>query len=340
VTVDLRSDTVTRPTAGMRAAIAAAEVGDDIFGEDPTVRRLQEVAADRFGREAALFVPSGIMANVIWMRVLGRPGAEVVVESNGHLVAYEDGASALLAGVQFHTVPGDRGRLDADRVRGALRPAGFPYPDVAVIAVDETTNRGGGAIHGLERLRGLRALADERGAALYCDGARIFHAVVASGADPAAYGALVDGLSFCISKGLGAPVGSVLVGDAGAIDEAWRWRRRLGGQMRQAGVLAAAGLYALEHHVDRLAEDHANAAVLAARLADDVPGSVDPADVETNIVYVDTGDVPAAEVVSRAADAGVLVGAMGEHLLRLITHLDVDRAGCLRAADVLAGLLR
>ena len=222
--VDLRSDTLTRPTDGMRRAMADAEVGDDMYGEDPTVNRLQEVAAERFGREAALFVPSGVMANLLWTRVLAPPATEVVIERWGHAVGYEDGAGAANAGVQYHTVDGDRGRLDADRVRAVLRPDGFPYVRVAMIAAEETTNRGGGAVHGPERLAGLRDLAAERGAALHVDGARIFNAVVATGVDPRDYGAVATGLNFCLSKGLGAPVGSVMVGDADAIAEARTWR--------------------------------------------------------------------------------------------------------------------
>lgn len=338
--IDLRSDTLTQPTEGMRRAMAAAEVGDDMYREDPTVNRLQEEVAARFGREAALFMPSGQMANLVWCRVLVAPGSEILTETYGHLVAYEDGASAANVGVQYRTVDGHRGRLDAERVRSSLRPAGFPYPELGMIAVEETTNRGGGAIHGIERLRGLREVADERGAALYCDGARIFNAIVGGGASAAEYGAVVTGLSFCLSKGLGAPTGSVMVGDADVLAEAWRWRRRYGGQMRQAaGVLAAAGLYALEHHVDRLADDHANARFLAERLADAAPGCTDPADVATNIVYVDTGRAPATEVIQRAGEEGVKIGAMAEHVIRLVTHLDVDRPACDRAADVLGRIL-
>ena len=337
--IDLRSDTVTRPTPAMRRAMAEAEVGDDVYGEDPTVNRLQDVAAERLGREAGLYVPSGIMANLLWTMVLAPRGSEVVVERWGHAVAYEDGATAANAGVQYLTIEGDRGRLDADRVRAALRPTGFPYVTVSMIAVEETTNRGGGAIHGLERLRALRALADERGAALHLDGARVWHAVVADGTDPRDYGAVATGLNFCLSKGLGAPVGSVMVGDADAIAEARVWRRRFGGAMRQVGVLAAAGLYALDHHVDRLADDHANAHLIAQRLAERVPGSADPSLVDTNILFVATGDHDAGDVAARAGEAGVRCSAADPGTIRLVTHLDVDREDCLAAADVLAGLL-
>ncbi len=337
--VDLRSDTVTRPTAAMRAAMAEAEVGDDVYGEDPTVTALEEEVAGRFGREAAVFTPSGVMATQILLRALSRPGTEVVCEDDAHVVAYEAGAAAINAQVQFRTVTGDQGRLDAGAVASALRPPTFPYTEVSAISVEETTNRGGGAIHGLDRLRALRALADERGLALHGDGARLWHALVATGEDPVAVGGSFTALSVCLSKGLGAPVGSLAIGDAETIAEARIWRRRFGGAMRQAGVLA---------------DDHANAAMIARRIGESVPGSVEPGgdsgaprvrgdsmaprargDVATNIVYVATGTHPAAAVVDALREDGVLVGAMGPHLLRLVTHLDVDADGCTRAADAL-----
>jgi threonine aldolase len=338
--IDLRSDTVTRPTPPMRRAMADAEVGDDVYGEDPTARALEEEVATHFGREAAMFTPSGMMATMTLLATLCERGSEVVCESDAHVVAYEAGAGAALAGLQFRTVDGDRGRLDAERVSGALRPAMFPYTPLAAISVEETTNRGGGAIHGLDRLRALRALAHERGVPLHGDGARLFNAIVATGVTPREYGAVLDALSFCLSKGLGAPFGSMVVGDAEVIDEARVWRRRLGGGMRQVGVLAAAGRYALAHHVERLADDHANARRIAERLADDLPGSVDPTEVETNIVYVSTGAHDAASVAAALADDGVLVGAMGPHLLRLVTHLDVTDEDCVRAAELLSAHLR
>jgi threonine aldolase len=334
--IDLRSDTVTRPTDGVRRAMAAAEVGDDVYREDPEVNALQEEVAGRFGREAALFVPSGVMATQVLLRTLTSPGTEVVCEADAHLVAYEAGAVAMHAGVQFQTLQGDRGRLDVDTVAPRLRPSIFPYTATSAISVEETTNRGGGAVHGLDRLRALRALADERGLILHGDGARIFNAIVATGVDPNAYGEVFTGFSFCLSKGLGAPVGSMVVGDAEVIEECRSWRHRLGGAMRQVGVLAAAGRYVLAHHVDRLADDHANARMIAAIVADAVPGAVDPGEVETNIVYVDTGDVAVAEVLEILAAEGVHAGAMGPHLLRLVTHLDVDEAGCRTAAEVVA----
>ena len=337
--VDLRSDTVTRPTDAVRRAMAAAEVGDDVYREDPEVEALQEEVAARFGRQAALFVPSGVMATQIWLRVLARPGTEVVCESDAHVVAYEAGAAAINAQVQFRTVDGDRGRLDATRVQGALRPAAFPYTEVAVVSVEETTNRGGGAVHGLDRLRAIREVADARGLALHGDGARLFNALVATDADPAVVGGAFTGFSFCLSKGLGAPVGSVMVGDADAIEEARGWRRRFGGAMRQVGVLAAAGRHVLAHHVERLAEDHANARRIAETVAETAPDAVDADAVETNMVYIDTGALPATDVLDALRAQGILAGAMGDRLVRLVTHLDVDAAGCRRAAEALARTL-
>jgi threonine aldolase len=281
-------------------------------------------------------VPSGVMATQVLLRTLTDPGTEVVCEADAHLVAYEAGAVAMHVGVQFQTLPGDAGRLDAATVAPRLRPPFFPYTATSAISVEETTNRGGGRIHGLARLRELRALADDRGLVLHGDGARIFNAIVASDVDPRAYGEVFTGFSFCLSKALGAPVGSMVVGDRDVIDECRSWRHRLGGAMRQVGVLAAAGRYVLAHHVDRLADDHANARRIAEVVADAAPEAVDPAEVETNIVYVDTGDVEVADLLGVLSQEGILAGAMGPHLLRLVTHLDVDEPGCRRAAELIA----
>ncbi|MBW3621226.1 MAG: DegT/DnrJ/EryC1/StrS family aminotransferase [Actinobacteria bacterium] len=334
--VDLRSDTVTRPTTGMRRAMAEAEVGDDVYGEDPTVIALEREVAERFGREAALFAPTGVMANQIALRVLAAPGTEVVVEAAAHLVAYEAGAHAQLGGLQFRTVDAPGGILTADLVRAALRPAAFPYTTSSLVCIEQTSNRWGGTVYDLGTLDGIRGVADEAGIAVYADGARIFNASVATGVDVADYARRVEALMFSASKGLGAPVGSIVVGDRDLVEQARHWRRVYGGAMRQVGVLAAAVRYALSHHVDRLADDHANARHLAETVATELPGAVDPTGVVTNMVYLDTGAVPAADVVrDLAAEDRVLVGSMGPNLLRVVTHLDVDREGCDRAAEAL-----
>lgn len=335
--IDLRSDTVTKPTPAMRRAMAEADVGDDVYGEDPTVLALQEAAAERFGREAALLCPTGVMCNQVWLRILSRPGTEVLVEADSHLVNYEAGAHALLGGIQFRTVAAPRGLLSPEQVEAAIRPDHFPLTATSVVAVEQTHNRRGGTCYPLPRLREIRRVCDDAGVALYMDAARVFNAAVATGTDPADYGGLVDGLMFCISKSLSAPVGSLMVGDADAIAEAVVWRRRYGGAMRQAGVLAAAGLVALDQMVDRLADDHANARLLAEAAAEVHPDGVDLAQVETNIVYVE--DVDAAAVVTGLGERGVAAGAMDPRTLRLVTHPDVDDAACRTAADALRAVL-
>jgi len=334
--VDLRSDTVTRPTTEMRRAMADAEVGDDVYGEDPTVRALEEAVAGRFGREAALLCPSGVMCNQLWLRVLSPPGTEVVVEADAHLVNYEAGAGALLAGVQFRTVPGRRGILDPAAVAAVIRPDVFPLTPTTLVCVEQTANRGGGTVYPVSTLEALRSLTRDAGVGLYCDAARVWNASVATGTDPARYGALVDGLMCCLSKGLGAPVGSLMVGDADAIGEARRWRQRYGGAMRQAGVIAAAGLVALGR-VERLVEDHEHARLLAAAVRAVRPGAVDDGQVQTNMVNLAGVDAP--PLVAALRGGGVLAGAMDPRTVRLVTHADVSRADVDRACDVLRRVL-
>jgi threonine aldolase len=336
--VDLRSDTVTRPTAGMRAAMAAAPVGDDVYGEDPTVNELQEYVAGLFGHEAALFTPSGSMANQIALQVNVPRGGELLCDGDAHVVTYEIGAAAAIGGVSTRTWPACGGDIDVDVVASLVRRDGYGVP-TRTIAVEQTHNQGGGAVIPLETLRGLRRVADEYGLTLHCDGARIWHAHVATGVPLAAYGALFDTISVCLSKGLGAPVGSLVIGRAGPIAEARTIRKRLGGGMRQAGILAAGGRYALDHHVNRLADDHARAQRLAASFAP--YGVVEPARVATNLVMLDLSKHPldAPAVVTAAATDGVLVGAMAPRLVRLATHLDVDDAGVDRAIDVVSAIL-
>jgi threonine aldolase len=339
--VDLRSDTVTRPTDAMRAAMVAADVGDDVYAEDPTVTRLEETVAALFGHEAALFVPSGTMGNQLAVRLLVPPAEELLLDADAHIVTYEGGGAAQHAGVQTRTIPSARGLLEPSVVAEQIRPAGFGTVVTRAVAVEQTHNRGGGAVYPLSTLRALRDLTRGHGVALHCDGARIWNASVASGTPFATYGPLFDTLSVCFSKGLGAPVGSALLGPADAVAEARVLRRRLGGGMRQAGFLAAGALYALEHHVDRLAEDHARARRLAEACAEAAPDVVDPSLVETNVVPLDLTkhalDSPA--FAARARAAGLLLGVVGARRVRLVLHLDADDAAVDTAIGVLRGLL-
>jgi len=326
--VDLRSDTLTRPTREMRAAMAAAEVGDDVYGEDPSVNRLEEQTAELFGHEAAVFVPSGTMGNQICLRLVVPPAEELLCDADAHVVTYEHGGAAQHGGIQSRTVPG--GLMDVATVEQYLRPPGWGTVATSAVSVEQTHNRGGGRVHPLEVLQGLRNLTRQHGMALHCDGARIFNAAVASGTTLSEYGELFDTLSVCLSKGLGAPVGSLVVTDASRATQARVLRKRLGGGMRQAGVLAAAGSYALDHHVERLAEDHRRAQLIA-----DVLG-VGP--VETNIVPVEVVDAPALAAAAR--EQGVLISVVGPRKVRLVTHLDIDDAGATRAAGVVARLMK
>ncbi|WP_149183676.1 GntG family PLP-dependent aldolase [Streptomyces sp. TRM49041] len=334
-TVDLRSDTVTRPTPGMRRAMATAEVGDDLFGEDPTVRALEDRAAALFGFPGALFVPSGVMANQIALRLLVAPGQEVVCDTEAHILAHEEGSPARYGGIQTRTVSGERGLLTAGALAGILRPGNAYTVGTRAVAVEQTHTRAGGSVYPLETLRAIRRLTARSGIAVHIDGARIWNAHAATGTPLSAYGAPVaDTLAVCLSKGLGAPVGSVLLMAAEHLPRARSLRHGLGGGMRQSGILAAAGLHALDHHLERIAEDHAHAALLAAGLRE-AGCAVRPQ--ETNIVLVET---PGAEdVVARAAREGVLVTAPGPDLVRLVTHLDVGRQACRRAVEVLAAVV-
>src|SRR3954467_3111675 len=302
--VDLRSDTLTRPTPGMRRAMAEAEVGDDVYREDPTVNALEARVAELLGHEAALFVPSGTMGNQIGLRLVCEPGQEVLGDADAHVLTYEMGAAAALFGLSSRTVVSDGGRLSADQLIAQVRPHGdWHLTATAAIAVENTHNRGGGLVQPLAELQRLFEWSRGAGVGVHLDGARIWNAHVASGVPLSTYGALADTASVCFSKGLGTPVGSVLVGSAERMAAGRLWRKRLGGGMRQVGVLAAAGLYALDHHVERLAEDHEHAQLLAKRLG------VDPETVDTNIVVVQRDD--AAAFVSGAKEGGVLVAPVG-----------------------------
>jgi threonine aldolase len=340
--IDLRSDTVTLPSPGMRRAIYEAEVGDDQYGEDPSVNRLQEEVAGLLGKEAALFLPTGTMADQVALRTLTRPGDSVVVPWASHVELHESGGAAANAGVQLVQAgdPGRRGLFTVDDFRAtALAQGHMLYPPTTLVWIENTHNRGGGLVFPQPDAVAICAAAHHRDAAAFCDGARLLNAAVASGRAAAELAEPFDLVSLALSKGLGAPGGSMLAGSAALIEVARRHRRMLGGAMRQAGILAAAGLYALAHNVQRLAEDHANARLLADRLAEGDALVLDPEAVETNIVVFDLADgaaVPdAATFVATCGERGVLLNAFGPRTVRAVTHLDVDADACRRAAEVM-----
>jgi len=334
--VDLRSDTVTRPSPGMRAAIAAAEVGDDVFGDDPTVNRLQERAAALLGKEAALFVPSGTMANQVSIRAVCEPGDEIIADETTHSYNFETGGPAALSGVSMRLIAGVRGLFTAEQAEALIRPDNAHYPRTRMIIVENTNNRGGGTIWPVEQVAGLRALAERRSLHLHMDGARLLNACVARGLAPTDYTRHVHSVSLCFSKGLGAPVGSIVAGPSEFIRRCHRFRKMFGGAMRQAGILAAAALYALDHNVERLAEDHANARRLAEAIAE-LPGiRLDPTTVETNIIIfeVEPRLGTSADFVDLLRERGVWVLATGANKVRAVTHLDVSRGQIDHAIEV------
>ena len=328
IEVDLYSDTVTRPTPAMRRAMADAEVGDEQLFEDPTVRRLQDRVADLLGKDAALFLPSGTMANQISIRVHTRPGDELIAHRTAHPIHFESGGIAANAGVQVRPVDGPRGQYDGPTAATAIRPDWRETPRSRVLWVEQTSNLGGGSIWPLARISEVTDVARSHGLATHLDGARLLNAVVASGVDARTYAGAFDSAWIDFTKGLGAPIGACLAGSATFIEEAWRFKQQMGGAMRQAGIVAAAGLYALDHHVDRLADDHTRARRLAEALAE-LPGvAVDPATVETNIVLVElTGSRRPDDAAAAFAAWGVRVSSFGPSTLRMVTHLDVDDSG-------------
>ena len=339
--IDLRSDTVTLPSPGMRQAMAAAPVGDDQYGEDPSVNRLQEQIGELLGKEAALFVPSGTMANQIALKILTRPGDDVVVGDEAHIVWHESGAAAANSGVQF-TVAGRGGLFSAADLRAAYKPPGhIVFPPTTLVAIENTHNRGGGVVFPQSDAVAICETARELGLASYLDGARLFNTAAATGRSLAELAAPFDLVSVALSKGLGCPVGSLIAGRYAGIVRARRARRMFGGAMRQSGILAAAGLYALDHNIERLVEDHTNAKILAERLAGLRGVRLDLAMVQSNIVIfrMDQGEPDAAAIVARAQESGVLIAAFGERIVRAVTHLDVSRDHCRHAADLLAAVI-
>ncbi len=334
---DLRSDTVTRPTPAMRAAMAAADVGDDVYGEDPSVRALEERVAAVLGKESALFVPSGTMSNQIGLLVHTRPGDEVIIGEGSHCAFYESGAASAWAGVQF-AIAGRGGLFTAEQALEVIKPPQDHFPRTRLVVIENTHNRAGGRVFPQVEVLEIAAAARANGLGLHLDGARIWNASVATGLDVAELAAPFDTLSVCFSKGLGAPVGSAFVGSRDHVVAAHRFRKMLGGGMRQAGILAAGALHAVEQHRARLADDHAAARILADTLRG-APG-IELAPVETNIIVLTTQNLPAAELARRAAAAGVLMNATGKQTLRAVTHLDVDASQVKRAAEALRRLVQ
>ena len=341
IAIDLFSDTLTRPSDGMRQAMAEAEVGDEQKGEDPTTNRLQDRVAELLGQEAAVFLPSGTMANEIAFAVHCDAGDEIILDVTAHGLRMEAGGPAVLARAVILPLQGERGVFSAEQVRAALRPESRYMPRSRLVCVEQTSNLGGGTVWPVETIAEVCAVAHDAGLSTHCDGARILNAVVASGTPAVDYGRHFDSIWLDLSKGLGAPVGAVLAGSRDFIQQAWRWKQRIGGSLRQSGVLAAAGIYALENNVDRLAEDHANASALATGLSG-IPGvSIDPGTVETNIVIFDLRDgIDANELAKRTlADGGVRLCPLTPTQVRVVTHLDVSRADIDAALEVIASAL-
>ena len=340
--IDLRSDTVTKPSDAMRKAMARAEVGDDVYGEDPTVNRLQDMMAAMFGKKAALFVPSGTMGNQLAIRLHTQPGQEVIVESTAHIVRYEQGAAGALAGVQLHWVPGNRGLISPEQVEAAIRPKEPNTVQTGLICLENTHNSGGGTIYPLATIERIRSTAATHGIPMHLDGARLFNAVVATTLPPASYAQHFDTLSVCLSKGLGAPAGSLLMmNDLTLLDKAKRVRRMYGGAMRQSGILAAAGIYALEHHIERLKDDHDHAKRLARRLQQIPTVRINAQDVETNIVIFDVigHRHNPATIVAALKQEGLLINAIGGISFRAVTHMDISSAMIDEACEIFARVL-
>jgi threonine aldolase len=340
--IDLRSDTVTRPTAAMRAFMAAAEVGDDVFDEDPTIHRLQEKVAAYFGKEAALYVPSGTMSNQAAIKAHTQPGDELLCEETAHIYVWEAGAPAALSGVTCRTIRGEYGVLDAAQLHGKIRPSNEHYARTRLVCLENTHNRGGGRIFPLEKIKAISTWAKSSGLALHLDGARLWNAIVATGMAGSEWAKPFDSISVCFSKGLGAPIGSCLIGPRDFVQRARRIRKLFGGAMRQGGMAAAGALYAFENHIERLAEDHRNAGVVAEAIAD-VPGlRLDPPDVHTNLVWfaVEPELGTTKDVQEQLKRHGVLVSSSAPGMCRACTHLDVSAAQAERAADLIRKSLR
>jgi threonine aldolase len=334
--VDLRSDTVTRPSDAMRMAMASAVVGDDVLGDDPTTKLLEERMARLLGKEAAVYVPSGTMANLLGVLSQTRPGEEVILDRNCHIFNYEAGGACTIGGVQLFPLDSPDGFLPEDRLPDAVRPPNIHHPRTSLVCVENTHNRGGGRIYPLERLEAVSRFARERKLRIHLDGARLANAVVATGTGFEVWGALADSINICFSKGLGAPVGSILISDAETVTKARHWRKRLGGGMRQVGILAAACIHALDNNVERLAEDHARARRIG-QAVEEIPGLRLLFPVDTNIVIFSVAEngPDAAAAVEALAKEGVLALAIAPRRIRMVTHLDVDDEGIDLAIEIL-----
>ena len=338
---DLRSDTVTKPSREMREAMFAAEVGDDVYGEDPTVNRLQEKVADMLGKEAALFVPSGVMANQLALKTLTQPGEEVIVESESHIFNYETAGAAFLSNVQLYIVKGNRGVLRAEQLEQAIRPKIYYNPKTSLVCLENTHNKAGGTIYPLEEIQKIHDVARKRQLLLHLDGARLWNASVATGIPPREYARYFDTVSVCFSKGLGAPIGSALLGSHEKIEQARKYRKIFGGGMRQVGILAAGALFALDHNFDRLHEDHDKAKWLATELSHIAGVHLDLDSVQTNIIIftINGGAERAEQFISQLKTNGILISDMGNATLRAVTHLDVSMEQIKKAAAFIKSLL-
>jgi threonine aldolase len=337
--IDLRSDTVTKPTLAMRQAMAEAEVGDDVLGDDPTVKELEKQTAKILGKDAAVFVPSGTMANQLAVRCHTQPGDEMLLDANAHIYWYEAGGSAALSGVMCRTLSGVRGVFSSADVRAALRPIDIHFPPTRLLAVENTHNRGGGSIWPLEQIQEVCSVAGEAGIRTHLDGARLWNASVATGIPEAEYARGFDSVSVCFSKGLGAPVGSALAGNSVIVESARRLRKQFGGGMRQAGIIAAGALYSLLHHRERLADDHANAKRLASGLSE-IPGIHVNCDmIDTNMVYFDVKRRFAIQLADLLTEKNVLVLPMDEHTVRAVTSLAVDEGDIFQAIDAVRTIM-
>jgi threonine aldolase len=338
--IDLRSDTVTKPSAEMRKAMYDAEVGDDVYGEDPTVNRLQDYAAELLGKEAALFVASGVMGNQICLNVLTRPGDEVICERTAHIFLYESGTPAKLSGIQLSLVEGNKGIITPEQIEPLIRPESAYYmPRSRVIEIENTHNVAGGIIIPIDNIKSIKELADRYNLFMHLDGARIWNASVAANISVAEYANYFETVSVCLSKGLGAPIGSIIAGDKAVIKEAFRVRKSIGGGMRQVGIIAAGGLYALMNNIERLAEDHAKAGILAEHLLKLESVDIDPGSMRTNILMFKPLNKKVDDVIAELKKKGLLAGQGGYDIVRLVTHMDISNGDIDRAKQILSDVL-